>query len=89
MDRYRSGTGMDARGSVPIQTVPEQFVPVRYRSRCGHGNRLGTSKCHDHDIFTLHQPIRLQHFEPGNEKQLYSKLFYVISKSSGGTKIRE
>ena len=30
--------------------------------------RLGTLKCHDHDIFTLHQPIRLQHFERGNEK---------------------
>ena len=30
--------------------------------------RLGTSKCHDHDIFTLQQPIRLQHFERGNEK---------------------
>ena len=35
--------------------------------------RLGTSKCHDHDIFTLHQPIRLQHFERGNEK--YSSVF--------------
>ena len=32
--------------------------------------RLGTSKCHDHDIFTLHQPIRLQHFERGNEKHV-------------------
>ena len=31
--------------------------------------RLGTSKCHDHDILTLHQPIRLQHFERGNEKK--------------------
>ena len=30
--------------------------------------RLGTWKCHDHDIFTLQQPIRLQHFERGNEK---------------------
>ena len=29
--------------------------------------RLGTSKCHDHDIFTIQQPIRLQHFERGNE----------------------
>ena len=29
--------------------------------------RLGTSKCHDHNILTLHQPIRLQHFERGNE----------------------
>ena len=29
--------------------------------------RLGTSKCHDHDIFILQQPIRLQHFERGNE----------------------
>ena len=29
--------------------------------------RLGTSKCHDHNIFTLHEPIRLQHFERGNE----------------------
>ena len=31
---------------------------------------LGTSKCHDHDILTLHQAIRLQHFERGNEKAL-------------------
>ena len=31
--------------------------------------RLGISKCHDHDIFTLHQPIRLQHFERGNENE--------------------
>ena len=29
---------------------------------------LGTSKCHDHDTFTLQQPIRLQHFERGNKK---------------------
>ena len=29
--------------------------------------RLGTSKCHDHKIFTLQQPIKLQHFERGNE----------------------
>ena len=29
--------------------------------------RLGTSNCHDHNILTLHQPIRLQHFERGNE----------------------
>ena len=29
--------------------------------------RLGTLKCHDHDILTLHQPISLQHFERGNE----------------------
>ena len=28
---------------------------------------LGTSKCHDHDILPLHQPIRLQHFEWGDE----------------------
>ena len=26
------------------------------------------STCHEHDILTLHQPIRLQHFERGNEK---------------------
>ena len=31
--------------------------------------RLCTSKCHDLDIFTLQQPIRLQHFERGNEKR--------------------
>ena len=27
---------------------------------------LGTSKCYDHDMLTIHQPIRLQHFERGN-----------------------
>ena len=32
--------------------------------------RLGTSKWHDHDIFTLHWQIRLQHFERGNEKKI-------------------
>ena len=32
--------------------------------------RLGTSKCHDHDILTLYQPIRLQHFERGNENHI-------------------
>ena len=25
--------------------------------------RLGTSKCHDHNFLTFHQPIRLQYFE--------------------------
>ena len=30
----------------------------------------GTSKCHDHNSLTLHQPIRLQHFERGNENTL-------------------
>ena len=25
--------------------------------------------CHDHDILTLHQPMRLQHFERGNENE--------------------
>ena len=27
---------------------------------------LGSTKCHDHDILTLGQPIKLQHFEQGN-----------------------
>ena len=31
---------------------------------------LSTSKCHDQDILTLHQPIRLQHFERGNENYI-------------------
>ena len=31
---------------------------------------LSTSKCHDHYIFTLQQPIRLQHFERGNENAM-------------------
>ena len=35
--RYRHG--LDTCGSVPIQTVPEQFVPVRFSSRYGQGNR--------------------------------------------------
>ena len=30
---------------------------------------LGTSKCHDHNILTLHQPIRLKYFEQGNENE--------------------
>ena len=30
--------------------------------------RLLRIKYHDHDILTLHQPIRLQHFEQGNKK---------------------
>ena len=29
---------------------------------------LGFSECHYHNIFTLQQPIRLQHFEQGNRK---------------------
>ena len=33
-------------------------------------NCLGTSKCHDHNNLTLHQPIRLQHFERGNENEI-------------------
>ena len=36
--------------------------------------RLGTSKCHVHDIFTLQQPIRLQHFERGNENNIITSL---------------
>ena len=31
--------------------------------------RLGTSRCHDHNIFTLHQSIKLEHFERGNENK--------------------
>ena len=38
-------------------------------------NSLGTSKCHDLDILTLHQLFRLQHFEPGNENDLSISLF--------------
>ena len=30
--------------------------------------RRGTSKCNDAFVLTLHQPIRLQHFEINNEK---------------------
>ena len=30
--------------------------------------RFGTSKCHDHDIVTHHQSIRLRYFERANEK---------------------
>ena len=29
---------------------------------------LNPSKCHDHDIAPLHQPIRLQHFKRSNEE---------------------
>ena len=43
--------------------------------------RLGTSKCHDHDILTLHQPIRLQHFERGNEKISSCIAYYLFWES--------
>ena len=36
----------------------------------GKKYRLGISKCHDHDILTLHQPIKLYYFERGNGKVL-------------------
>ena len=35
---------------------------------------FGTLKCHDHDMFTLHKPVRLQHLQQGNKKwQLATK----------------
>ena len=35
--------------------------------------RVGTSKRLDHDILTLNQPIRLQHFERGTENDSSEK----------------
>ena len=54
-----------------LATISEPLLALRLFDCCVSSvkkYRLGTSKCHDHDILTLHQPIRLQHFEQGNEK---------------------
>ena len=40
--------------------------------------RLGTSKCRDHDILTLHQPIRLQHLEWGYDNCSFSQYCNLI-----------
>ena len=37
--------------------------------------RLGTSKCHDDNILTLHQPIRLQLFERGMREMVVTSYF--------------
>ena len=53
-----------------LATIREPLLALRLFDCCISSvkkYRLGTSKCHDHDILTLHQPIRLQHFERGNE----------------------
>ena len=50
-----------------LATIREPLLALRPFD-CVKKYRLGTSKCHDHDILTLHQPIRLQHLERGNEK---------------------
>ena len=49
--------------------------------------RLGILKCLDHDIFTLQQSIRLQHFERGNEKVYSPKQALIVSLS--GRMVRE
>ena len=44
---------------------------------------LGALKCHDHDIFTLQQPIRLQHFEQGNEKYVWTHTIWWWHRRAG------
>ena len=54
----------------PFLTIREPLLALRLFDCCVSSvkkYRIGTLKCHDHDILTLHQPIRLQHFEWGNE----------------------
>ena len=53
--------------SLFLATIREPLLALRLLSSVKKYH-LGTSKSHDHDILTLHQPIRLQHFERGNEK---------------------
>ena len=56
-----------------LTTIREPLLELRLFDCCVSSvkkYRLGTSKCHDHNIFTLHQPIRLQHFERGNENSM-------------------
>ena len=55
-----------------LATIGKPLLALRLNDCCISSvkkYRLGTSKCHDHDILTLHQSIRLQHFERGNEKR--------------------
>ena len=61
-DWYRSGTGMDAHSSVPIQTVPEQFVPVQYHSRCGEGISKVSKVFSDQICMTYFHRIMLMNF---------------------------
>ena len=58
--------------SLFLATIRKPLLALRVFDFCVSSvkkYRLGTSKCHDHDIFTLHQPIRVQHFEQGNENE--------------------
>ena len=64
-----------------LTTISEPLLALRLFVCCVSSVKkypLGTSRCHDHDIFTLHQPIRLQHFEGGNENP---KFIYLKSSN--------
>ena len=49
--------------TIDINVTSFQLLHIKYH--------LGTSKCHDHDILTLYQPIILQHFERGIMRMLH------------------
>ena len=63
---------MNVSGLTLFATIRKPLLALRLFDCCVSSvkkYRLGTSKCHDHDILTLQQPIKLQHFERGNENK--------------------
>ena len=52
-----------SRNNMQIIVCVTSFRLLRFK--CQDIYCLGTSKCHDQDILTLNQPIRLQHFDRG------------------------
>ena len=66
-----------------LATIRKPLFALRFFDCCVSNVKkyhLGTSKCHDHDILTLHLPIRLQHFERGNEKVLSIAMVTINAK---------
>ena len=57
------------------------FLIIQWLLRIELKYRIGTSKCYNHDILTLHQPIRLQHFEQRNENDIFCTIMWPANQS--------